>query len=1349
MSEPSPARRRKWWKLLLLFAGFSVAVLGLLAWYVSTPRFQELIRQRLVTSLEQSTGGRVEIGEFHSVPLRLRVEVRNLTIHGREASDQVPYLRVNRLQAELKIISLLGKEVGLRSLTLEHPVVHVIVYPDGSTNVPEPKVSRTAGKPPVEQLFALSVSHIEVRSGELLWEEKRIPLDLDARDVSLALRYLFLRQQYETRLALGRVTTQFPPNPSFVWQADAALALFRDHADISALNVASGKSEIHFAGRVEDFGQPKVSGNYRAVAELAELAPPLGRREVRKGTANFEGKGFWNARDFSADGSLQLKDFDWADNRRKVANGRLTSKFSLTPQRLRLSSIKGGLLGGELAGDADVTNWQSSLEPGRAPRKHKTAGRVPAGSMQRGAVRLQLNGFPLGPALQTVSSAKFPLDRLKLSGSASGSFEMLWVGSMRDAEMRANLKVAAPPHALPGELPVHGDIQGVYRGSRDALSLDQFHLVTPSSEITAKGELGAGSSLRLSFSSHNLKEWHPLMQAAYGPEELPFAIHGFVVFNGSAGGRVSALQLNGNLEVYDFDTLLPSSAHQPRRSVHWDSLTTTIQYSNSGFAARNGTLIHGATVAHFDASTALAGGSAGQNSPFTLHVDAHGADVAEIARLAGLQYDVAGTADLTANASGTRAHPHGEGHVEIHNGQAFGAPVALVRSDLRLSDGELQVNNIAAEIHKAQVTGSAAVSISSDAFRANLAVAGLDLASFPKLQSDRITVDGRADLTVRASGTRQQPLVEAHLHLRDLALDKERMGDFFLDATTEGRRVTIQAHSDFEKADLNIKGEVGLENDLPADLNLSFRRLDVDSLLRMYLGDKVTGHSTLAGTVHLRGPLRSPGNVKVAANLDSVEAEIQRVQLRNTEPVRIEIADKVVRIESLHLAGSGTDLTAHGTAMLGESRALDLHLEGTVNMALLPTFDPNLSARGMLGMNLNASGTVSRPSLQGRLEVKDTFISHNDLPSGLSELNGALLFDQSRVQIESLTGKTGGGVVSLTGSGSYQSGVFTMDFLATAQAVRLRYPPGVSSTADATLRLTGTTASAALSGDVVVTKLAMTRGFDFGTYMEKNKLSGVVSGSDTFASRVKLDVHITTTPELQMQAAIAKLSGDADLRLRGTVERPVVLGRAEVLEGEVSFNGAKYRVERGDVTFSNPAKTEAIIDLRLTTRVRDYDITVNLSGDLSKPNGLKPTWHSEPPLPEADVINLLALGRTREESAQQASSQSLGQATSNLLIGQALNNVVGSRVQRLFGVSRIKVDPQGTSSTTNVVRGPSVTVEQQVGSKLNITYSSNVSVASQQIIQVEYNVTRNISVVALRDQNGVVSFDIRIRQRKK
>ena len=55
-----------------------------------------------------------------------------------------------------------------------------------------------------------------------------------------------------------------------------------------------------------------------------------------------------------------------------------------------------------------------------------------------------------------------------------------------------------------------------------------------------------------------------------------------------------------------------------------------------------------------------------------------------------------------------------------------------------------------------------------------------------------------------------------------------------------------------------------------------------------------------------------------------------------------------------------------------------------------------------------------------------------------------------------------------------------------------------------------------------------------------------------------------------MKTAVARLSGDADLRLRGSLARPSVLGRADILEGDATFNGIKFRLERGDITFANP-----------------------------------------------------------------------------------------------------------------------------------------------------------------------------------
>jgi translocation and assembly module TamB len=1357
-AEPvPPERRRILWKLFLGFCIFSLIGFALLGWYVTTDSFQQRVRRRVVASLEKMTGGRVELGQLHTIPFRLRVDARNLTIHGREAADQIPFLRVDRLQAEIKIISLLSTTIGLHSLVLEHPVAHIIAYPDGTTNSPLPQGTGSfvhSSEGPLEQLISFSVSHIEVQRGELLWEDKKIPFDFDARDLAVRMNYSLLRRQYEARVVAGSVVTRLQQYPRFVWRADAALVLARGRADISSLTVTSGKSELHFAGRLQDFHNPQLSGNYRGLADLGEFAFLVRPAQVRKGTVQFEGKGSWNLRTFSTQGALQGKDIEWANGKLSMRNGRINAGFSITPERFRVSSIKANLFGGDLAGDVDVANWQSSLSPSAARRQG--TGPLPPGSLQRGSVRLQLTGFPLLPALGMVSTKKLPLDRLNFSGSASGKVEMTWVGSIHDAETRLNLVVAPPLKPAPNEIPVHGQMDGIYRGARDELEVSQLHLTTPGSEITASGNLSATSALRFSFTSHNLKEWRPLLEAAYGSPDLPFAVHGWASFTGNASGRLAELSIGGNLEVYDFDTTLPATGRVPSRAVHWDALSTVVQYSSSHFAARNGALIHGHTTAHFDASSALTDSTFQQNDPFTLHLEVRNADVAELVQLAGVAQPLTGTLNLSASISGTRANPHGDGRLEVDHGTAYGVLVPLLKSDLRIAGGELQFNNIDASAYNAPLSGSVAVSTASlatskPAFRLNLSGRNLDLARFPHLQTGRFTADGVADFTVRASGTPDEPSVEAHVHLKNLALDKERAGDFYVDAVTHGRQLDLKAHSVFDKGDLSLAGSVLLENDFPADLNLAFHRLDADSLLRIYLPGKITGHSSVEGTLQVRGPLRTPRDLKVAAEVQSFSAEVGHVQVQNVGPIRFEVADQTVLLENLHLAGSGTDFTAHGRAHLTGARELDLRLEGSVNMALLQSLNPKIMARGTLGVNLDAGGTLAQPVLQGRLEVKNTFVSHNDFPSGLSDLNGVLRFDRNRIQIEKLSGSTGGGTVALTGSATYQNGGVLLDLGATAQGVRLRYPPGVSSTANADLRLTGSTNSAVLSGDVVVTKLAVTPGFDFAAYIEKSKQTVALTESDSLQSRLKLDVHVMTTPELQMQTAIARLSGNADLRVRGTADRPAILGRVEVLEGEISFNGTKYNLERGDVTFANPAKTEPIIDMTATTRVRDYDITVRFRGDASKPNGLKVTWQSEPQLPEADVIALLALGRTREESAAASSGGSFGFGgeASNLLINQALNSTVNSRLQRLFGASRVKIDPQGLASETNVVRGPQVTVEQQVARNLTLTYSTNVSVSNQQIIQLEYNVTRNVSIVALRDQNGVVSFDFKIRRRKK
>ena len=102
--------------------------------------------------------------------------------------------------------------------------------------------------------------------------------------------------------------------------------------------------------------------------------------------------------------------------------------------------------------------------------------------------------------------------------------------------------------------------------------------------------------------------------------------------------------------------------------------------------------------------------------------------------------------------------------------------------------------------------------------------------------------------------------------------------------------------------------------------------------------------------------------------------------------------------------------------------------------------------------------------------------------------------------------------------------------------------------ATAELHWAGTKSASTVSGDVLVTKLAVTPGFDFASYLERSRQSGAITPANSRLYNVKLDVGVRTAPELQMKTAVARLSGDADLRLRGSLARPSVLGRADILE---------------------------------------------------------------------------------------------------------------------------------------------------------------------------------------------------------
>ncbi len=229
-------------KRLWIGVTVGVVLLGIvlgLAWYVHSPHFEALVRSKLVATLEDMTGGRVEIGSFRWNLSQLSFEANDLTIHGLEAPGELPYVHVDRAEIELHIISFFERQVSLEKVDFEHPVIHVIVNPDGTTNAPEPKVKIVSNKTPVQELFDLAIGRVNFNRGMLLLNERRIPLDFAANDLGASMTYDRLAKRYDGHLEVGKMDATYQDWRDVAARGNLEISLWPNLAEVKTLKLTS------------------------------------------------------------------------------------------------------------------------------------------------------------------------------------------------------------------------------------------------------------------------------------------------------------------------------------------------------------------------------------------------------------------------------------------------------------------------------------------------------------------------------------------------------------------------------------------------------------------------------------------------------------------------------------------------------------------------------------------------------------------------------------------------------------------------------------------------------------------------------------------------------------------------------------------------------------------------------------------------------------------------------------------------------------------------------------------------------------------------------------------------------
>ncbi|MBV9610586.1 MAG: translocation/assembly module TamB domain-containing protein, partial [Acidobacteria bacterium] len=1043
--------------------------------------------------------------------------------------------------------------------------------------------------------------------------------------------------------------------------------------------------------------------------------------ELKAGKIDVAGQGSYSAEIFSTAGHFSLSDAEYRDRNLRLGGLGGNGQYQITPDRVNVTVLRARALGGAVSGAIELLHW-SYAQPAANHHAHPPATHV-AKQQPNGSAHLRFSNLQIPSVISAFPLRPTVMARLKPVGTATGTLDAIWTGTPGNANVTLALDASPPTHPAPGQMPVTAVVRAKYSAARREIEIPQLNLASGSARVSAAGVLGSTTShLNVSLNATSLAELQPLFDAI-GEGRVPVELHGPGSFNGVMIGKLPKPTITGRLELHDFD-YLASSAGGPglvtvsataARRVHFDALTTDLQLSPASITLHSGTLKRGNAAIAFDGRADLQDGSFTSDSPYSLQVTVRNGDIASLLSIAGMDYPVTGKLAMTLNANGTARNSHGAGKLDIVNGTVYGEPFQRLRADVRIAGTEATFENLVVTQDGGKVRGTVSYDLSSKGFRIDLFGTGFDLAHIRRLQSPKITIAGVANFHVAGSGTGEAPTLRGDLTISQLVLSGEAAGDLRATAETHGANLTVSARSSSQTAVFNLDGNVFLRDDFPATATLRFAHLDVDPLLKTFVQGRITGHSQMAGSVDLHGPLRRPRDLNLDGVVDQFSAEIEKVRLASDGPVKFRLRDEVFSLDRLRLLGESTDFVAGGTASLFSTGTLNMRADGKVNLALLRTIDRDISADGLMQINMTVTGTVSKPDLEGQVRLENGSVSYVDMPNGLSNINGTLVFNQNRLQVQSLTANSGGGILDVGGFISFSRALY-FDLTLTSKDIRLRYPPGVSAAASADLRLVGAPENSLLSGEITISKFGLTPQFDIGAILARNNRQGAVGAAapNSMLNDLHLDIHVVTTPELQVQAALARLSGDADLHLRGTAGRPVVLGKIDIVEGYISLNGAKYHVERGEISFSNPTGIVPVANLEATTRVREYDISLGLHGPLES-NKLTVTYRSDPPLPESDIIALLALGRTREDAAlfQPQSTATSSPNQSNAILGAALESAQNTRMQKLFGISRIKIDPQAAGPESNP--NARVTIEQPVSDKVTLTYISNLSQSAQQI----------------------------------
>ncbi len=479
----------------------------------------------------------------------------------------------------------------------------------------------------------------------------------------------------------------------------------------------------------------------------------------------------------------------------------------------------------------------------------------------------------------------------------------------------------------------------------------------------------------------------------------------------------------------------------------------------------------------------------------------------------------------------------------------------------------------------------------------------------------------------------------------------------------------------------------------------------------------------------------------------SVNAEIEGLSLKayNTlfkadKPVVLALKGRKLTFESFSLRKGESRFEINGGLVLG--RKYDFSMDGKLDLVLLGRLFPTFtSLRGDGRIDLGVTGPWNDPEVAGNLYLKGVSLALKDMPGRLSSLTGQLFFKENRLSIQSLNANWGGGRIEMTGTGVLEK--FTLrdfHFEVAASNVSLRPTKDLYVLFDGQVYLDGRDSGRLINGNILFKKAVYRGRVDYKTWLKKARRKEALAPKKSWLGKTELNLHITGEEDhIRVENNIARARLKADLYLKGTIAKPGLLGWLEADTGKIFFRSHEFKILTGNADFIDSHRFNPTLNVSAETWIQGYLVRLNLEGPMDQ---FKMTLYADDPnLSETDILALLTVGTVGKKLENMG--ENIGAAEAASFLAGDLQDTIEKRFISLTGFDRFQLDPHVNKTLGTM--GPRLTVSKKLLSdKLFVTYSADIGTTEGQSVQLEYHLTRDVSLIGQRDELGATGADIRV-----